>query len=292
MKAVGLSLGCLIFLTGASLSYADKPSRIVSMNLCTDELVVRLAEPERIAAITYFSADSSISNISEEAKRFHLIRSQVEEVMSLNPDLVFMGKFTDRASIALLKRMGYPLKLVDLPQDFRGIRENIRDVALALGETEKGERLIEQLNRALEEPSEPLSPEPRVLFYQRGGFTPGADTFEDAIIGTAGAVNVSRERGIRHYGVLPLEMLISAKPDYVIVSDFDQTRRAVGNILLEHPALSKTKQIQMITIPDKWLNCGGPLSQEAVQKLRRVFSENNGFDKSMSKNKVSVYKPA
>jgi iron complex transport system substrate-binding protein len=113
-----------------------------------------------------------------------------------------------------------------------------------------------------------------VLFYQRGGYTPGAETFEDALIQTAGAKNISAERGIRHYGVLPLEALIEAQPDYVIFSEFDKLRRSVGGWLLDHPALKQSQKIQTVTIPGRWLNCGGPLSAEAVLELRKAFSKN------------------
>jgi iron complex transport system substrate-binding protein len=39
-----------------SVSAADaqqRPQRIVSMNLCTDELLMRMVDPSRIAAITH-----------------------------------------------------------------------------------------------------------------------------------------------------------------------------------------------------------------------------------------------
>ncbi len=275
-----IKVGALIFFAliaaFAPRGHAEKPARIVSMNLCSDELVVRLADPERIAALTYFAADPSISNISEEAKQFHLIRSQAEEVMSLNPDLVFAGMFTDRAAKALLQRMGYEVRILELPQDFEGIRKNIREVAEALGEPERGRALIAQMDETLQTLSSVKSvPLPKVLFYQRGGFTPGAETFEDAIIREAGAKNLSAADGIRHYGVLPLEALIAAQPDYVIFSEFDRTRLSVGGWLLEHPALRHARHIRTVTIPGRWLNCGGPLSVEAVRALRKAFDNGN-----------------
>jgi len=273
MKVGGFVVASLVLMGGSPLSYAEKPERIVSMNLCSDELVVRLAEPRRIAALTYFAADPSVSNVSEEAKQFHLIRSQAEEVMSLKPDLILAGVFTDRASIALLKRMGYPLRLIELPRDFEGIRKNIRTVAEVLGESEKGELLITGMNQTLQALKMPLGRAPRVLFYQRGGYTPGAETFEDALIQMAGAKNISTEKGIQHYGVLALEDLIEARPDYVIFSEFDKMKRSVGGWLLDHPALKQSQKIQTVTIPGRWLNCGGPLSAQAVLELRTAFSK-------------------
>lgn len=253
--------------------YAEKPSRIVSMNLCTDELLVRLAEPERIAAITYFSADTGVSNISAEASRFHLIRSQAEEVMSLNPDLVFAGQFTERSTVALLRQLGYPVYLLELPRDFEGIRKNIRELARLVGEEARGRQLIQAMDAALA--GLPPAPEgtARAIFYQRGGYTPGAETFEDAILRAAGAENISATNGIRHYGILSLEKLIAESPDLIVFSEFDKNRRSVGGGVLEHPALRRSPKIRTVTLPARWLNCGGPSSVEAVRELRKAFAQ-------------------
>ena len=42
-----------------------KPRRIVSLNMCVDELVLRLADPQNIASVTWLSRDPKNSNVAE-----------------------------------------------------------------------------------------------------------------------------------------------------------------------------------------------------------------------------------
>ena len=42
-----------------------KPRRIVSLNMCVDELILRLAEPQNIASVTWLSRDPKNSNVAE-----------------------------------------------------------------------------------------------------------------------------------------------------------------------------------------------------------------------------------
>ena len=42
-----------------------KPGRIVSLNMCVDELILRLAQPQNIASVTWLSRDPKNSNVAE-----------------------------------------------------------------------------------------------------------------------------------------------------------------------------------------------------------------------------------
>ncbi|MGB0498119.1 MAG: ABC transporter substrate-binding protein, partial [Rubricella sp.] len=71
--------------------------RVVSINLCTDILVLQLADPGQIAALTFLATDPRSSILAEEAAGFPLIRGRAEEVFALDPDLVLAGAFSDPA---------------------------------------------------------------------------------------------------------------------------------------------------------------------------------------------------
>ena len=254
--------------------FADKPARIVSMNLCTDELVVRLAEPGRVAALTRYAADSDLSTVSEEAKNYRLIRGRVEEVLTLSPDIVLAGRFTDPPAVWLLKRMGIAVRLIDLPHDFAGIRQNIRDVALVLGEAARGEKLITEMDAALAAVPRTLQAggRPRVLFYQRGGYSPGSGTFEDSILREAGAENLAGQLGIQGYGVIPLEVLLKEHPDWVLFLTSEKNSASVTSQLLFHPVLRHNQALRQRTLDSRSLHCGGPASVEAVKALTQTFA--------------------
>src|SRR5258708_1788850 len=80
-----------------------KPARIVSLNMCADELVLRLAERQNVASVTWLSRDAENSNVAEAAAHVPVNHGLAEEVIPLNPDLVVAGAFTSRTAVVLLR---------------------------------------------------------------------------------------------------------------------------------------------------------------------------------------------
>src|SRR5262249_11112717 len=73
-------------LSTANLHAADsprKPTRIVSTNLCTDELVLRLADLRNIASITWLSR-GRLSNVAALAEQVPVNHGLAEEIIPLN----------------------------------------------------------------------------------------------------------------------------------------------------------------------------------------------------------------
>src|SRR5690349_18355271 len=67
------------------------PQRVVSFNICADQLVVALADPAQIAGLSPYAVDPTLSAVAEEARAFRRIEWQAESIVPLNPDLVLIG---------------------------------------------------------------------------------------------------------------------------------------------------------------------------------------------------------
>jgi ABC-type Fe3+-hydroxamate transport system substrate-binding protein len=108
--ALLLALGC----AACSEAQADdeaRPARIVSINMCTDELLLRLADRDRIASVTWLSHDGRNANMADLAAEFPADHGLAEEVASYHPDLVLAGVYTTRSTVQLLKAIG--IKVVE-----------------------------------------------------------------------------------------------------------------------------------------------------------------------------------
>src|SRR3954453_12658271 len=81
-----------------------KPRRIVSLNMCVDELVLRLAGAQDIASGTWLSRGPKNSNVAELGPRTPVNHGLAEEIIPLNPDLIIAGIYTARTGVAMLKR--------------------------------------------------------------------------------------------------------------------------------------------------------------------------------------------
>src|SRR5262245_20537950 len=78
---------------------ADAPRRIVSLDLCTDQMLVELVPRDRIAAVTHLAADPTVSAIPEKARGILITHGDAEDVLRLDPDLILAGPFGVRSTV-------------------------------------------------------------------------------------------------------------------------------------------------------------------------------------------------
>src|SRR6185503_3328598 len=126
-----LGLLCLSLLPAHA---ADAPERIVSINLCTDELLMALADPHQIAGLSIYATDSTLSFLAEEAKRFRHDAAEAETVVGRAPDLVLAGRFTKRATRDMLRALGYRVVEVGPAHGIDDSIGQIRQVATLVGQ--------------------------------------------------------------------------------------------------------------------------------------------------------------
>lgn len=248
--------------------------RIVSLNLCTDELLLRLAEPEQIGSVTWLARSPSGSNVAGLAERVPVNHGLAEQVIVANPDLVLAGTFSARVAVALLKRT--PLKLVefDVPRTFDQVRKQIRDVAFLVGQEQKGEQLVHDLDtRVARVQAQPPRRRPTAIVFNPNGFTVGRGTLVDQVMSAAGLDNAAARLGMENYGQVPLEVLALNAIDILIVSESRDGPPALAMEVLRHPVLSKLPSTRVVPMPGRLWSCAGPALADAVERLHAVALE-------------------
>lgn len=265
-------LDCAFARASDAVARGPWPERIVSINLCTDELLLRIVPAERIAAVSTHCADADISTVSDQTQRITKIKGSIEEVLAARPDLVLGGTFSNRETLQFFRRSDTPVLILDVPKSFEDIYADIREISQMTGDSEKSEAVIREMQNELADLKSRIAPagsvRKRAVFFQSGNYVPGSGTFENAIMEAAGLVNVAAELGIKDYGNLPLENLIVAKPDVLIFTSDQKSGRTVRGEVLDHPAIKKgLPDVKIVTLPASLLNCGSPASIEAVRIL-------------------------
>jgi iron complex transport system substrate-binding protein len=253
----------------------EKPRRIVSLNMCVDELLLRLAEPRNVASVTWLSRDPGNSNVAELAGSIPVNHGLAEEIIPLQPDLVIAGIYTARPAVAMLKRTGTPLAEVGVPRNLAEVRQQIRDIAGLIGEREKGERVVGAMDASLAAlPAAPSSARPRAIVLNPNGATVGKGTLVDEIMTRAGLTNVAAELAIDNYGQIPLENVVASGVDVLILSASRDGPPALATELLRHPVLSAlSDRTRIVVMPGRLWNCGGPAVVEAIGRLMRVADD-------------------
>jgi len=164
----------LLLLFAASPAAA---SGVVSLNLCTDQLLVLLA-PEHISALEPLARDPALSVVADAAKRLPSVRADAEAVLRLHPDLVLAGRYGAQTTVALLKARGLRVLQVDEPADFAQIAALITQLADALGVPGRGQKMIADMSRKL------AAIHPRqgtAVLWQASGWTAGPGSLGDAV---------------------------------------------------------------------------------------------------------------
>jgi iron complex transport system substrate-binding protein len=248
---------------------AAPPARVVSINLCTDQLLVMLAAPEQIASLSYLAADPDSSFVADRAGRYPLNHARLEELIALNPDLVVVGTPANPRLLAQLEQLGLSVEQFPLTHSIAGIEQDIRRLARLLQQETAGEALIERMTTNLPAPdSSPETSAPKAIFYQPRGYTSGTGTLQDEALRLAGWRNLAAELGVEGYAQIDLERLLLSSPERIFTSSHHRGTGSRAEAQLDHPALRRMMQGRpLVEIPYKYWLCAGPMITDAVALL-------------------------
>ncbi|HCB76676.1 MAG TPA: ABC transporter substrate-binding protein [Sphingomonas bacterium] len=245
-----------------------EPLRVMSVNQCTDQIVLALLPPERIASVSWLSRDPAGSLMASAAARVPVNHGQAEEVLAEAPDLVVAGSFTTPALRGMLKRIGWPMIEVDHASSFDDIRRTVRQVAAAVGEPARGEALIAGMDARLAEAARRSVDHPRVAAWDGSGFGAASGTLYDAVLTAAGARNVVREMGGYSYGRPDIETLLKLDPDLIVQGAAVRAGGSLGDEITNHRVVRERWKGRTLRIPQAYYVCGTPMIGEAVLRLQ------------------------
>lgn len=270
LAAVGLAVATMLSATmlSATTAVADDPAprRVVSMNLCTDQLAMILASPGQLVAISPIARDRVASAMWRAAESVPVHAGNAESILALDPDLVLAGEWDPSATIAMLRRLGIRVETFPIERSFADIEANVLRMGELLGTSRDARRLAAGLRARLADMPPPSGPRPRAAIYYANGYTSGSGTLADAILEAAGYANIAAERGLSGLASLPLETLVTEQPDLIVLGQ-DYPSPALAEGILRHPALRALDAGRASVADSLWV-CGTPLALDAVTALR------------------------
>ena len=264
-------------LLGGAAAHAESisaPRRIVSLNLCTDQILVDLVPRERIAGLSFLAADPSVSAVARHVAGIPTLRGEAEEVLATDADLVVSAAYSTPATLALLRRLGRRVVVAPLASSFQDIRSVIRVLAEAVGDEPRGETMIADFDRRLQALQARDPRRPTALALQVGSLVSSGGSLVDEAMTWVGLDNDAGRRTLGRGGRLPLESLIAAPPDLVVLANDPGEFRTAAADNLRHPALKALlagKPHISLPLPT-WL-CGSPSILTAVERLASARSQ-------------------
>lgn len=254
----------------AAPSGSGGPQRIVSLNVCTDQLLMLLVPHQRIAAVSFLAADPMTSVMVEQARRLRRIQGHAEQVLALDPDLIVAGTYAARPAVRLLRRVGH--EVLDLPPatSVPQIIQNLRRLGEAVGESATAEDLVRDMQAYLETLSSiPGGQRPLFVNYNLNGYTSGRGTLLSDLAHRAGFDVAGDRLGFDGMRAVSLEQLIQLDPEIMDLGRRWDDPPALASQSLHHPALravlDRTHQVEL---DERYWSCGLPASLEVVAALR------------------------
>jgi iron complex transport system substrate-binding protein len=272
----GFNLQSWFFLFLILLSHpllAARPQRVVSQAVGTDELLLALADPGQIAALSHISHDGRFSPVAAEAKAFPALKdSDAESVLRFRPDLVLAASFTRPETLALLKRAGVRLVILDRFETLDDVYASIRLLSKELGQEARAAALIAQCQARVGSLAARLKGVTPVRVLSAGvyPFTSGAGTTFQDLCDHAGALNVATEAGLKGHAPTPSESLLTWRVE-VLVAAGDGDVRARLEAIPHYRALPAFKAGRLVVIPGPMMSSVSHLRIAAYEALAKAL---------------------
>jgi iron complex transport system substrate-binding protein len=249
-------------------SAADAP-KLASINLCTDQLLLALADPAQILGLSPYARDPARSFAAVEAAHYPKLSGEAEDVLELKPDVVLAGRFTKRATREFLKAQGVTVVEFDPARSIDDAKTQIRKTADVVGHPERAAPLIARIDAAVARARAAVARKQlRVLSVSRRGWVTGSDTLTGSLLSTVGLASAARDMGLKLGGYASLETIVSVRPDFLLLSEADDVAEDQGRAFLLHPALEQLyPPSKRLVLPDRLTACGGPMIADALDRL-------------------------
>ena len=252
-----------------------QPRHVISINMCLDQLLIDLADRAKIMGLSPFARDPVRSWAAVRAKDLPVLSGTAEEIIMRRPDLVLADGYSRSATLQLIRAQNIP---VEIFKPVTTIDEAKRQIA-RMGELLEAHALaqsrIEAIDAALARlRAAALQGGLRVLPLSRRGWVEGRDTLLSGLLAAGGLKNAAAEAGFAAGGFISLEMIVTLRPDAIVISRDDSEAEDQGRAFLLHPALETLfPPERRIILPEQLTICGGPMLVEAMDELSRQLKK-------------------
>ena len=245
-------------------SSADHAGRVVSLDFCADQFVLKLLPKSRILSVS-MDAQRDFSYMREQAVGIRQVRPRAEDVLVLQPDLIVRSYGGGPNARRFFERAGVPVVQVPFSNDIESIRQAILLVASELGEPERGVAMVEEMDERLRAVRTSRVPK-KALYMTPAGVTSGSGTLVHEMLLAAGLENFEQRPGWRS---IPLERLAYESPDLVAAAYFEvKTNSPLLWSAMRHPvARQQMNDRPTVNLEGAWTSCGAWFLLDAIESL-------------------------
>jgi iron complex transport system substrate-binding protein len=236
---------------------------IVSLNPCLDAILVEVAPPSQVLALSHYSRDPASSSIpAETAARFGVTGGTAEEVIAAQPDLVLASIFLPQPTRSALERAGLRVETFGSPTTVTESAEQVRAVARLTGRAAEGEALARRIAAPVPPSGAPID----ALLWQEGEIVAGEQTLIAELLREAGFASDAARRGLGQAERVSLEAVLADPPQVLLVAGDAAGQR--------HPVLAgQLKATHIAAFDPALVYCGGTTIPKARARLAEIRAQ-------------------
>ena len=196
------------------------------------------------------------------------IGMRAETIVRLAPDLVLVDSFAPANFKRLLRAARIAVVEFDEASGVEATAIQMAGVGRALGVESAGAAMADAFRVDVAGLTRnPSARAPLAAIFQANGMTLGLGTQSDDLLRRAGWRNLAAERGLESFVALPLEAVVSARPDLLVLEGDTSERPSRAESLMNHRALRAARSTATLAMPHHLWLCGGPQNVEALRRL-------------------------
>ncbi len=242
---------------------ADGPPTIVSLNPCIDAILVEIAAPTQVLALSHYSRDPGSSSIPQAiAARYGVTGGTAEEVIALAPDVVLASTFLPQPTRRALERAGLRVETFGSPTTLAASLAQVQQIADLTGHADRGKALTRRITAT---PAQPQGRAYSALLWQPGQIVPGESTLIAEQLQWAKLASHSAAMGLQQADFVSLERIVSDPPDILLVAGQQPGQT--------HPALASLRSTLVAEFDPILLYCGGPTIPKVRARLIEIRSQ-------------------
>ena len=231
---------------------AAAPQGIVSLDLCTDWMLLKYADRAQVRAYSPLLYEYPADWVPEGLP---VHDGSLENILQLEPELLISGEYNAILLRKRLRQLGMRVEVLPLPTSLDGIRA-YQDEFLALVGADAGS-IAADWGLAYPPRHESL------LLLGANGIGTGSATIEDDLLQRAGWDNYIDTPG---YVNLQLERIVADPPDAIYSSA--PLSNSLANLFTRHPAIRRLMPRHAEPRGENWRwQCPGPWSLDLIQEL-------------------------
>lgn len=213
----------LIDATGIRSVLKTAPKRILSATLVSDHILAGLVDPSRIVAVSSYVDYPSLSNIiGFYPENISRTTGEIESMLALQPDLVFVASYSNPETVRYLLRSGIAIVRLSEFNSFKDIFNNIRLIANVTDSQNRAEKMINNIQKRIGFIKKEVADKkrPKVLYYDLNGYSVGKNSLMDEAIQLAGGINISASVLADGENKITEELAISLQADVIIMNQW------------------------------------------------------------------------